>query len=195
MKFVGKFTSVRVPIVHAFFIDDTSKMGFLVEERLPGCTLEEALPQMDENTQEVIINEFRNIYSQLDTLSSRRDSLGPLHGPWNNQWFHTLAEHFPIDEDTGRSVNTFLKYFYDVPGYYNIYRPKPSFEGIMSSFDLSKPPVFSHGDLMPCNIMVENGHIVGVIDWAEAGWYPYFWDSYVLECTMFSREELDAAPM
>ncbi|KAL4242341.1 hypothetical protein ABKN59_012041 [Abortiporus biennis] len=76
-----------------------------------------------------------------------------------------------------------------------IYRPKPTFEGILSSFDLSKPPVFSHGDLMPCNIMVENGHIVGVIGWAEAGWYPYFWDNYVLECTLFGREELDAAPM
>ncbi|EIW56353.1 uncharacterized protein TRAVEDRAFT_87954, partial [Trametes versicolor FP-101664 SS1] len=51
----------------------------------------------------------------------------------------------------------------------------------LAFFDLNRTPMFSHGDLTPWNIMVHNGRISGVVDWAEAGWYPYFWDSFVLE--------------
>ncbi|KAI0781872.1 kinase-like domain-containing protein [Abortiporus biennis] len=183
MDFVAKNTSIRVPMVHAFLFDDNSGMGFLVEERLPGRTLEALLSAMDQSTQETIIKD------------NRRDFLGPLQGRWDNSYFYHLSQHFPINENTGRTFHTFLKYFYDVPGYYQYRRPKPTFEEVLSSFDLSKPPMFSHGDLMPCNILVENGHIVGVIDWAEAGWYPYFWDSYVLLKTVKGREKLQAAAM
>ena len=44
--------------------------------------------------------------------------------------------------------------------------------------------VFTHGDLGPQNIMVENGHISGIVDWEQAGWYPEYWEreSYVGKC-------------
>jgi len=35
---------------------------------------------------------------------------------------------------------------------------------------------FTHGDLSPCNILVENGHVTGILDWEEAGWYPEYWE-------------------
>lgn len=46
-------------------------------------------------------------------------------------------------------------------------------------FDDKKPHVFSHGDLVPENILVHDGHISGIIDWEYAGWYPYFWNPYI----------------
>ncbi len=36
--------------------------------------------------------------------------------------------------------------------------------------------VFTHADLRPANIIVKNGHIVGIIDWEMAGWYPEYWE-------------------
>ncbi|KAI0691959.1 hypothetical protein C8T65DRAFT_550662, partial [Cerioporus squamosus] len=51
---------------------------------------------------------------------------------------------------------------------------------LLQPYDFSRPPTFSHGDLQPSNIMVHEGHIVGIIDWAEAGWYPYCWDADIL---------------
>ncbi|OAA62213.1 Protein kinase-like domain protein [Cordyceps fumosorosea ARSEF 2679] len=36
--------------------------------------------------------------------------------------------------------------------------------------------VFSHGDLAPRNIMVHDNHIVALIDWEAAGWYPEYWE-------------------
>jgi aminoglycoside phosphotransferase (APT) family kinase protein len=36
--------------------------------------------------------------------------------------------------------------------------------------------VFTHGDLAPRNIMVQDCKITAIIDWEEAGWYPEYWE-------------------
>ncbi|CAK7225577.1 hypothetical protein SCUCBS95973_005913 [Sporothrix curviconia] len=36
--------------------------------------------------------------------------------------------------------------------------------------------VLTHGDLAPRNIMVRDGHIVALLDWEDAGWYPEYWE-------------------
>ena len=36
--------------------------------------------------------------------------------------------------------------------------------------------VFTHGDLAHHNILVEDGHVTGFIDWEAAGWYPNYWE-------------------
>ncbi|KAG6102826.1 hypothetical protein E4U30_000013 [Claviceps sp. LM220 group G6] len=35
---------------------------------------------------------------------------------------------------------------------------------------------FTHGNLTPRNIMVKNGHVVAIIDWESAGWFPEYWE-------------------
>ncbi|KAJ3737267.1 kinase-like domain-containing protein [Lentinula guzmanii] len=35
---------------------------------------------------------------------------------------------------------------------------------------------FTHSDLNPSNILVKDDHIVAVIDWEFAGWYPEYWE-------------------
>jgi len=36
--------------------------------------------------------------------------------------------------------------------------------------------VLTHGDLVPRNILVRKGRIVGIIDWETAGWFPEYWE-------------------
>lgn len=38
------------------------------------------------------------------------------------------------------------------------------------------PPVFTHGDLNPFNILVNGDRVVGILDWEFSGWYPYYWE-------------------
>lgn len=41
----------------------------------------------------------------------------------------------------------------------------------------SQSSVFTHADIVPRNIMVdEEGRINGIIDWENAGWYPDYWE-------------------
>ncbi|EGC47350.1 conserved hypothetical protein [Histoplasma capsulatum var. duboisii H88] len=48
---------------------------------------------------------------------------------------------------------------------------------------------FSHADLAPRNIIIRNGKIVGVVDWALAGWYPEYWDLTKTYYTSFQVPE------
>lgn len=38
------------------------------------------------------------------------------------------------------------------------------------------PITFTHGDLLPRNIMYHDGAITAIIDWENAGWYPAHWE-------------------
>lgn len=48
---------------------------------------------------------------------------------------------------------------------------------------------FSHADLAPRNIIIRKGKIVGVVDWALAGWYPEYWDLTKTYYTSFKVPE------
>ncbi|KAI0060908.1 hypothetical protein BV25DRAFT_1806680 [Artomyces pyxidatus] len=37
---------------------------------------------------------------------------------------------------------------------------------------------FVHGDLLPKNVMVDGSTITAIIDWANAGFYPDYWQYY-----------------
>jgi hypothetical protein len=50
---------------------------------------------------------------------------------------------------------------------------------LLETFDLSCPSIFSHGNLVSESILVADGHVSGIVDWASAVWYPYFWNNYI----------------
>ncbi|KAJ8481903.1 hypothetical protein ONZ51_g5690 [Trametes cubensis] len=59
--------------------------------------------------------------------------------------------------------------------------PNPEAQRLVSEIDTTRPPVFSHGDLVTENILVDETTctITSIIDWERAGWYPYFWDDSI----------------
>ena len=52
----------------------------------------------------------------------------------------------------------------------------------LDSWPAMEPFTFSHTDLTPGNILVQNGHISGIIDWDEAGYYPVWAEYMHLRC-------------
>ncbi|KAF8638453.1 hypothetical protein AX16_010504 [Volvariella volvacea WC 439] len=43
-----------------------------------------------------------------------------------------------------------------------------------TSFKVDHPLVFTHGDFLPCNLILNNSGRVWVVDWQLAGWYPAY---------------------
>jgi aminoglycoside phosphotransferase len=58
-------------------------------------------------------------------------------------------------------------------------------DSLMGRMPSAKPFVFSHSDLHEGNIMVKDGHFVGLIDWELAGYYPEWWE-FVNSCESLS---------
>ena len=48
--------------------------------------------------------------------------------------------------------------------------------------------VFTHNDLHFSNIMIKDGHITGIIDWADSGWYPDYWE-YTSATSVFIQRD------
>ncbi|KAF2765594.1 serine/threonine protein kinase [Teratosphaeria nubilosa] len=38
------------------------------------------------------------------------------------------------------------------------------------------PPIFTHADLNPFNILLRGEKVVGIIDWGFSGWYSHYWE-------------------
>ena len=49
---------------------------------------------------------------------------------------------------------------------------------------------FTHGDLCQEHIMVNNGHVVAIVDWERAGWFPEYWEwvNAFTNCSFFRQE-------
>ncbi|KAK4203150.1 putative pH-response transcription factor [Triangularia verruculosa] len=58
------------------------------------------------------------------------------------------------------------------------------------------PVVFAHGDLVPCNILVsegENPTVTAIIDWAQGGWYPSYWEWCKAKWAYMPLSDMDRA--
>ena len=179
--FVASHTSVPVPEIYGVFSEtmDGETITYIVEERLSGTNLRSALSTLDDAARDTITEELCSFLSELSGLSHYRNRLGPIRGPWANSYFRFYQRRMPCDDDTARDTESFLRYFIAYAKTSDITCARAS-DHIVDTFDLSKPPKFSHGDLQPSNIMIHDSHVSGIVDWAEAGWYPYFWDAFVL---------------
>ncbi|KAI9758646.1 MAG: hypothetical protein M4579_002957 [Chaenotheca gracillima] len=47
--------------------------------------------------------------------------------------------------------------------------------GMGKRFPTCTPYTLTHGDLTSCNIIVKEGHLAGIIDWEDTGYFPVWW--------------------
>ncbi|KAJ7151145.1 kinase-like domain-containing protein [Mycena filopes] len=178
-QFVARRTAVRVPKIYAILRDESRPDGepvtYIVQEKLPGETLMSILPTLSPALRDTIASELGQILIQLAALDTS-GSLGHFGSPhtYDRGIFRKFHEHYAREITTPKE---FLLWLPDILRAVHNMDPPPSFA--LDKFDLTLPPIFSHGDLAPENILIADGHVSGVVDWAYAGWYPYFWNDYI----------------
>ncbi|KAI0371982.1 hypothetical protein BV20DRAFT_133724 [Pilatotrama ljubarskyi] len=178
--FVARNTSIRVPKVYAVFSEvraNNRLINYIVEERLPGFTLDQVFPSLGDTALQSVAFELRMVYDELSKLSELRTTLGPLHGPHNSPYFLRLFEGYPCRDVEARSTGSLIEHLFKPIFPTPLSATQDHIAKALECFDLS---IFSHGDLQPANVVYSDGHVVGIIDWEGAGWYPYFWDSFVV---------------
>ncbi|KAH6640646.1 kinase-like domain-containing protein [Chaetomium tenue] len=164
LRFLAEKTSIPVPRVHCAFLH--KNRAFIVMERLQGVTLAEAWDSLSDAQRGAIFAQLKSIFRELRSLppppgvgiqscvgGSLRDcripqSL-PRFGPFKtiNEFHLWLREGLQLEEHLDPKQDG----------------PWP-------------PPVLTHGDLHPGNIMVSGDRVTGIIDWEFAGWYPHYWE-------------------
>ncbi|KAI0631132.1 kinase-like domain-containing protein [Trametes polyzona] len=193
LQFVRDIAIIPAPRLHAYFseIDNNGKTrrGYLVMEKMPGTPLLEVLPRLDDPACDRIAVQLRQLVSALRSIASDgRWGVFGRNGVYHRGHFHYL--HRPYTEAqiqygnpcVASSARDVLDYFAKACDDYidDEVARAAELQELYSHVDFSRPSIFSHGDLVPENILVdESGSITGLIDWEYAGWYPYFWDSSI----------------
>lgn len=145
---------------------------YLCMEECQGSSLDKVIgtmtpPQLDDIARQLqsVLRRIRSVNSPLD-----KPFLGSVSGgPYHNLLFREPAAPTRAFDNIDEFIENFREVyeFFCSPGYT---------EKIKTRLPASANVVFTHGDLLPKNIMVKGSRITGIIDWATAGFYPDYWE-------------------
>lgn len=179
MRFIAEHTNIPVPKVLSAFVRKGT--ACIVMEKIQGEELSKIWHHISDQTRAGLLDELRQHVDELRALPPPKEFAvgsctgGPLQdfrqsrapppvrfGPFKTiQDFHSWLRN---GLKQGEATNMEPADLEDVDGM--IARQEGPWP----------PPVFTHGDLNPSNILIRDDKIVGIIDWEMAGWYPHYWE-------------------
>lgn len=178
MKFVAENTSLPVPKVYCSFV--RKNRAYIVMERIRGEEIPKSWKNLSDKSRQNIFAQLKHMLQELRAIKpppdtgvesctggSLRDSRIPRAlprlGPFKTiQDFHLwLREYLHPSEVQDRENDQDWQDIKDMASKQD--GPWP-------------PPVFTHGDLNPFNILVRDDNVVGIVDWEFSGWYPHYWE-------------------
>lgn len=179
MKFVADNTSIPIPKVHCAFVH--KGRAYILMERIRGDDIPRAWGKLSEPARDKVYAQLRAMLQELRALkpppgagvesctggslyASRIKNGKPRFGPFKTmQEFHYwLREGFKASDADITHISK--SECADIERMVEMHNgPWP-------------PPVFTHADLNPCNVLIRDGEVVGIIDWEFAGWLPHYWE-------------------
>ncbi|KAJ3749286.1 kinase-like domain-containing protein [Lentinula detonsa] len=124
-------------------------------EEIPGVQLKEVIDTFTPLQLEHVASQIKGLLTEMRSIAAPH--IGSVSGgPFRNNYFFPYA-----------------------------IKPQHAWTKLLASFPQDCPIYFSHGDLVPRNILVEGSTITGIVDWSMAGFYPEFWEY----CRMYDESE------
>ncbi|KAJ0413504.1 kinase-like domain-containing protein [Aspergillus carlsbadensis] len=152
----------KVPVPEVYGWMEDGGQVFIYMALVEGDTLEQRWTGMSEDERVSVCAQLRGMAQTWRTLHHDQDGLyiGSINNQPLNEIF--LSRH-PALQGPYHGTDAVHRFHQgcdiDIPG------------------DI--PVVFTHNDLVPPNILLTPGpnpRIAAVIDWAQAGWYPAYWE-------------------
>ncbi|TWU71226.1 hypothetical protein ED733_001117 [Metarhizium rileyi] len=149
---------VPVPEVFGWIVD--KGQVFIYMQLIQGVTLEEQWHNLDEAGK-------RSVCSQLQTIVASWRSL-----PQDGCYIGSLCRQ-PLND-------IFLQHRPELVGPFEGLDAVEQFQNVCGiNITQHSAIVFTHADLVAPNILLSMGPdpiVVAIIDWAQAGWYPSYWE-------------------
>lgn len=155
MELVSKTTTIPIPEVFHSWMD--GGRYFLMTTRLPGVTLESCYRALPTEEIKRYAKETAEYIVQLRKLT--RPTPGSTTGKtayWRGREVGTRPEDMMV----------------------NIHGAPIQNEECLKNWPAMEPFTFTHVELLPCNIMIHDGHVSGIIYWDDATYQPV-WRQYL----------------
>ncbi|KAG7294082.1 hypothetical protein NEMBOFW57_004144 [Staphylotrichum longicolle] len=195
MLFVRQTTNIPVPTVYALFHDDETDFKFIVQEFIPGKTLEKVWPTLSDADKAAVASQLRRHMDELRGI--------PAPGFYGGIWRQPIQDYFFTDvnlgtrphldetisgpQETEEQWTEAMWRCLDDRVYGDDRLRLPFLRQHYHALFKGHKPVFTHADLLHENIMLrEDGKTVVIIDWERSGWYPSYWEygvaTYLCRC-------------
>ena len=168
-RFARRMTSLPVPrIIHH---PPFTRIGawYICMEKIPGVSLDKVIDTLTVEQLSHIASQLKSFLAQLRSVESSK-MLGSISGgPYRNEFF---PSHL-APKDAFSSAGEFLDYYRWM---LMLFCTEKYTESLLSRIPRNAAIKFTHGDLLPKNILVEGSRVTGIIDWATGGFYPAYWE-------------------
>ncbi|EGX87893.1 protein kinase domain protein [Cordyceps militaris CM01] len=173
--------SIPVPSIEGYdfrYRDGDAYYGELLMDYIPGETLMTAWAKLDDQGKGRICQNIWDIVATMRSSVPRPEDLAP-------GLYRTVDGHPSYDPLLGDNNDVAPREMDDETLRTRIWRRYVATNGlsykdgasVKDELPHSDKSVFTHGDLAPRNIMVDDaGRITAVLDWEYAGWYPDYWE-------------------
>lgn len=168
LKYVAEHTSIPVPkVFKAHSYDDDL---YIEMEYVRGKDLGVAWRHLSQDEKKHIITEIAGYISQLRSLEPPREGI-----------VASASLDGVLDHRVGTSP---FGPFTTHKGFHSYLRANVPIEDCTRVFGAEVTEChtrcyrscFAHADLVPRNIIVDNGKVSAIIDWQFGGWYPEYWE-------------------
>ncbi|EPQ55443.1 kinase-like protein, partial [Gloeophyllum trabeum ATCC 11539] len=158
--FVSENTNIPVPSVLLVFKKEN--VTYIVMWLIRGGTLQDRWEELSNPLRDEVMDQFAGYLAELGSLSSEGHTPGPLDGgKCEGQWWTQYgAGPFTTYRDLLAWLNRKLQ---------QSARTSPPFSD-------KYPLVFTHQDLCPTNLILDDSNRLWIIDWGMAGWYPSYFE-------------------
>jgi aminoglycoside phosphotransferase len=165
MKYVAQNTSLPVPKVYCSFVH--KGRAYIVMERIRGNDLPKAWPKLSEESQENIFTQLRRMLQELRALQPPGTGVESCVGGslYDSRILRKISRFGPF-----KTIQEFHLYLRENTDPSKIQRTDIP-EELEDVKDMATkqdgpwpPPVFTHGDLNPFNILVRGENVVGLVD-------------------------------
>ncbi|WVO15372.1 hypothetical protein L204_103029 [Cryptococcus depauperatus] len=168
--------NTKIPTQHALGRGEFSGIHFMILEYVQGETLDSLIDNMSDAELRIISEELSGHLNELHSIQPK-EVLG----------YKPERPATVIDED----VTNFVPWLADTSKLENAFQI--CLQNCISKMKL--PPGrldamgLVHGDLDLTNIIVQDGHIVAIIDWETSGFFPVWWEYAALWCRYLKRQD------
>ncbi|KAF8160608.1 kinase-like domain-containing protein [Crassisporium funariophilum] len=155
---------------HGLIPPGSKGIWYLCIEECAGTALNEVIDTMSPSELDHIAAQLSGILARMTRITS--SFVGTVLGePLRNMW---VSEALPPDR-TFASTSEFTDYYRETFLEADVVTEK-WIDTELAPLRRNVEFTFTHGDLLPKNIMVEGSTITGILDWATGGFYPSYWE-------------------
>ncbi|EIN09492.1 kinase-like protein, partial [Punctularia strigosozonata HHB-11173 SS5] len=177
-------TGLNLPIPRLVASFEHLGATYTVMTRIPGISVYEALCQgpLSLDLQQTIVKEVSSVLEKLQTLRQPHADAGQVmlsasgHDlPDPRYFFETRSGPFPSTTALWAHAGSYN----DVQEY------EENVDPVTRQIMEADPIRYVHADLRTYNVLIHDGHVSGIIDWEDSGWFPSCWQVYTMR--WFSR--------